>query len=155
MFEAAGCSRCWLNNLKHKLQKCNLKPKLNCENKDDKKLKVFCTRRDTFRLLNKVSRMHCMLMDLLHGFEVLSTTEETLIKLKVVLRRLFCRFQNSFFFYLTRNFANMFFISTQLIFFDVIFSSFLSSCHEKATEVLCVVRIQTRLGVVFISEFSG
>ena len=23
-------------------------------------------------------RMHCMLMDLLHGFEVLSTTEETL-----------------------------------------------------------------------------
>ena len=23
--------------------------------------------------------MHCMLMDLLHGFEVLSTTEETLI----------------------------------------------------------------------------
>ena len=24
--------------------------------------------------------MHCMLMDLLHGFEVLSTTEETLFK---------------------------------------------------------------------------
>ena len=23
--------------------------------------------------------MHCMLMDLLHGFEVLSTTEETLL----------------------------------------------------------------------------
>ena len=26
--------------------------------------------------------MHCMLMDLLHGFEVLSTTEETLFKSK-------------------------------------------------------------------------
>ena len=24
-------------------------------------------------------KMHCMLMDLLHGFEVLSTTEETLL----------------------------------------------------------------------------
>ena len=26
--------------------------------------------------------MHCMLMDLLHGFEVLSTTEETLFNMK-------------------------------------------------------------------------
>ena len=29
--------------------------------------------------------MHCMLMDLLHGFEVLSTTEETLFDISVVL----------------------------------------------------------------------
>ena len=28
-----------------------------------------------------LGRMHCMLMDLLHGFEVLSTTEETLTKM--------------------------------------------------------------------------
>ena len=28
--------------------------------------------------LKVLGRMHCMLMDLLHGFEVLSTTEETL-----------------------------------------------------------------------------
>ena len=30
--------------------------------------------------LKVLGRMHCMLMDLLHGFEVLSTTEETLFK---------------------------------------------------------------------------
>ena len=29
--------------------------------------------------------MHCMLMDLLHGFEVLSTTEETLFDIEIVL----------------------------------------------------------------------
>ena len=31
-------------------------------------------------------RMHCMLMDLLHGFEVLSTTEETLFNSRNVSR---------------------------------------------------------------------
>ena len=31
----------------------------------------------------------------------------------------------------------------------------LSSYHEKAAEALCLGRIQTRLGVAFISEFSG
>ena len=36
----------------------------------------------------------------------------------------------------------------------LIFSS-LSSYHEKATEALCVGRIQTRLGVTFVSKFSG
>ena len=30
--------------------------------------------------------MHCMLMDLLHGFEVLSTTEETLFNSRNVSR---------------------------------------------------------------------
>ena len=30
--------------------------------------------------------MHCMLMDLLHGFEVLSTTEETLFNSRNVFR---------------------------------------------------------------------
>ena len=30
--------------------------------------------------------MHCMLMDLLHGFEVLSTTEETLFKMHHILQ---------------------------------------------------------------------
>ena len=34
-------------------------------------------------------------------------------------------------------------------------SSFLSSCHEKATEAQCIERIQTRLGVALVSEFSG
>ena len=34
------------------------------------------------------------------------------------------------------------------------FSSFLSSCHEKAAEALWVGRIQTRLEVVFVPEFS-
>ena len=34
-------------------------------------------------------------------------------------------------------------------------SPFLSSCHEKATETLYVGRIQNRLRVVFVSEFSG
>ena len=34
-------------------------------------------------------------------------------------------------------------------------SSSLSSYHEKATEALCVGRIQTRLGVTFVSKFSG
>ena len=33
--------------------------------------------------------------------------------------------------------------------------SSLSSCHEKATETLCIGRIQTRLEVVFVSEFSA
>ena len=28
--------------------------------------------------------MHCMLMDLLHGFEVLSTTEETLFNSRIL-----------------------------------------------------------------------
>ena len=32
-------------------------------------------------------------------------------------------------------------------------SSSLSSYHEKATEALCVGRIQTRLGVAFVSKF--
>ena len=32
----------------------------------------------TYNALKVLGRMHCMLMDLLHGFEVLSTTEETL-----------------------------------------------------------------------------
>ena len=44
------------------------------------------------------------------------------------------------------------FIDTNLI--DLI-SSFLSSCHEKAAEALCIGRIQTRLGVTFVSEFSA
>ena len=30
-----------------------------------------------------LGRMHCMLMDLLHGFEVLSTTEETLFNSQI------------------------------------------------------------------------
>ena len=34
-------------------------------------------------------------------------------------------------------------------------SSSLSSYHEKATEALCVGRIQTRLGVAFASKFSA
>ena len=33
-----------------------------------------------------LGRMHCMLMDLLHGFEVLSTTEETLFNSRNVSR---------------------------------------------------------------------
>ena len=33
-------------------------------------------------------------------------------------------------------------------------SSFLFSCHEKATKVLYVGQIKTRVGVVFVSEFS-
>ena len=32
-------------------------------------------------------------------------------------------------------------------------SSSLSSYHEKATEALCIGRIQTRLGVAFVSRF--
>ena len=38
--------------------------------------------------------------------------------------------------------------------FDFIFS-FLSSYHEKATEALCIGRIQTRLGVALVSELSA
>ena len=34
--------------------------------------------------------MHCMLMDLLHGFEVLSTTEETLFNSRNVSRLVQC-----------------------------------------------------------------
>ena len=34
-------------------------------------------------------------------------------------------------------------------------SLFLSSRHEKATEALCIRRIQTRLGVALVSEFSA
>ena len=34
-------------------------------------------------------------------------------------------------------------------------SLYLSSCHEKATEALCIERIQTRLGVALVSEFSA
>ena len=34
-------------------------------------------------------------------------------------------------------------------------SSSLSSYHEKATEALCVGRIQTRLGFAFVSKFSA
>ena len=37
----------------------------------------------------------------------------------------------------------------------LIISSFLSSCHEKAMEALYTGRIQTRLEVVFASEFSA
>ena len=37
---------------------------------------------------------------------------------------------------------------------DRLISSFLSSCHEKATEALCIGRIQTRLGVAIVFEFS-
>ena len=37
---------------------------------------------------------------------------------------------------------------------DLIFS-FLSSSHEKAMEALFMGRIQTRSGVVFVSEFFG
>ena len=33
-------------------------------------------------------------------------------------------------------------------------SSFLSFCHEKATKALYLGQIQTRLEVVFVSEFS-
>ena len=36
--------------------------------------------------LKVLGRMHCMLMDLLHGFEVLSTTEETLFNSRNVSR---------------------------------------------------------------------
>ena len=32
-------------------------------------------------------------------------------------------------------------------------SSFLSSCHEKAAEALCIGRIQTRLGVALVSHY--
>ena len=32
--------------------------------------------------------------------------------------------------------------------------SFLSSCHEKTTEALCIERIQTHLGVALVSKFS-
>ena len=39
--------------------------------------------------------------------------------------------------------------------FDSLSFSFLSSCHEKVTEALYMGRIQTRLGVAFVSEFSG
>ena len=38
---------------------------------------------------------------------------------------------------------------------DSLISSSLSSYHEKATEALCVGRIQTRLGVAFVSKFSA
>ena len=38
---------------------------------------------------------------------------------------------------------------------DFLISSSLSSYHEKATEALCVGRIQTRLGVAFVSKFSA
>ena len=34
----------------------------------------------------------------------------------------------------------------------IFFSSFLSSCHENATEALCKGRIQTRLGVARASN---
>ena len=34
-----------------------------------------------------------------------------------------------------------------------VFFSFLSSCHEKGTEALCIEQIQTRLGVALVSEF--
>ena len=34
-------------------------------------------------------------------------------------------------------------------------SSSLFSYHEKAAEALCLGRIQIRLGVAFVSEFSG
>ena len=37
----------------------------------------------------------------------------------------------------------------------MIIASSLSSYHEKAAEALCVGRIQTRLGVAFVSKFSG
>ena len=36
--------------------------------------------------------MHCMLMDLLHRFEVLSTTEETLFNFLLCHNRLICNF---------------------------------------------------------------
>ena len=34
-------------------------------------------------------------------------------------------------------------------------SAFLSSCHEIATEALCIGRIQTRLGAALVSDFSA
>ena len=37
----------------------------------------------------------------------------------------------------------------------ILISSFLSSCHEKAMEALCIGQIQTRLGVALVSEFSA
>ena len=37
----------------------------------------------------------------------------------------------------------------------MIISSFLSSCYEKATDVLCIGRIQIRFIVDLISEFSA
>ena len=37
----------------------------------------------------------------------------------------------------------------------ILIASFLSSCHEKVTEALCIGRIQTRLGVALVSEFSA
>ena len=37
----------------------------------------------------------------------------------------------------------------------MIIASSLSSYHEKAAEAQCVGRIQTRLGVAFVSKFSG
>ena len=39
--------------------------------------------------------------------------------------------------------------------FLILISSSLSSYHEKAAEALCLGRIQTRLGVAFVSEFYG
>ena len=38
---------------------------------------------------------------------------------------------------------------------DTDFFFFLSSCHEKATEALCIGRIQARLGVAIVSEVSA
>ena len=65
-------------------------------------------------------------------------------------------------FHITIQFGNMKIIQFGIIWlfhnalcmvaYDLI-SSFLSSCHEKATEALCIGRIQTRLGVAFVSEF--
>ena len=40
-------------------------------------------------------------------------------------------------------------------FLNDFFFIFLSSYHEKATEALCVGRIQTRLEVAFVSKFSA
>ena len=54
--------------------------------------------------------MHCMLMDLLHGFEVLSTTEETLFNSRNVSRLVQNNersiFAKNFFAYFVRFFLN-------------------------------------------------
>ena len=88
--------------------------------------------------------MHCMLMDLLHGFEVLSTTEETLFNSRNVSRLV----QN--------NFPYSFFVTLLRIFFKIFTSpeklemSFLVS----GSELTCIIK-QTNDSTTFLTQTTA